>query len=118
MGKNKPGFAFGADIFMAAGTAMYDALAAKTAKMKRLATSCVTKELSNATIHPFTRGIAAAKMSGNHPCEKKAFSLRPLVIPISNKKMARNPLNKSLVKGLMPSACLALATNPMAKLPV
>ena len=33
MGKNNPGLAFGATIFIAAGTAIYEALAAKIAKM-------------------------------------------------------------------------------------
>lgn len=33
MGKNNPGLALGAEIFIAAGTAMYDALAASTAKI-------------------------------------------------------------------------------------
>jgi hypothetical protein len=33
IGKNKPGFAFGATIFIAAGTAIYDALAASIANM-------------------------------------------------------------------------------------
>lgn len=41
IGKNKPGLAFGTEIFMAAGTAMYDALAAKMANMKRFAGSGV-----------------------------------------------------------------------------
>ena len=33
IGKNKPMFAFGTDIFIAAGTAMYEALAAKIENM-------------------------------------------------------------------------------------
>ena len=41
MGKNNPGLAFGTDIFIAAGTAMYDALAARMANMKRFAGSGV-----------------------------------------------------------------------------
>jgi hypothetical protein len=31
--------------------------------------------------------------------------------------MARNPLNKSFVKGLIPSACSSLASIPIIKLP-
>ena len=42
MGKKIPGFAFGTAIFIAAGTAIYEALAAKTAKIKRFPTSSVT----------------------------------------------------------------------------
>ncbi len=43
IGKKIPGFALGTAIFMAAGTAMYDALAANTEKMKRFPISAVTK---------------------------------------------------------------------------
>ena len=42
MGKKIPGFAFGTAIFIAAGTAIYEALAARTAKIKRFPTSLVT----------------------------------------------------------------------------
>ena len=42
IGRKRPGLAFGAEIFIAAGTAMYDALAAKTAKINLLATSWLT----------------------------------------------------------------------------
>ena len=70
-----------------------------------------------ATIEPLINGIMSANKKGNQPKEKNAFSLRPLVIPMSNKKMARKPLNKSLVKGFMPSACLAFAMYPITKLP-
>lgn len=42
IGKNSPGLAFGVVIFIAAGTAMYDALAANMAKMNLLPISCVT----------------------------------------------------------------------------
>ena len=42
IGRYKPGFALGTAIFIAAGTAMYEALAAKTANMKRLETESVT----------------------------------------------------------------------------
>lgn len=42
IGKNNPAFAFGTDIFIAAGTAMYEALAARTAKIKRFEMSGVT----------------------------------------------------------------------------
>jgi len=35
IGKKIPGFALGAAIFIAAGTAMYEALAASTAKINR-----------------------------------------------------------------------------------
>ena len=45
MGKNKPGLALGTVIFIAAGTAMYDALAANTANIKRLVISEVMNEL-------------------------------------------------------------------------
>jgi hypothetical protein len=50
-----------------------------------------------------------AKITGNQPKDKNVFNFLPLVTPMSSKKIARNPLNKSLVNGLIPSACLALA---------
>ena len=77
--------------------------------MNRLDISWVINELNNATIQPFTIGITMAKITGNQPKDKNVFNFLPLVTPISSKKMARNPLNKSLVNGLIPSACLALA---------
>ena len=109
IGRNNPGLAFGTVIFMAAGTAIYDALAARTAKINRLVISDVTKELSMAKIQPFNKGIIKANRNGNNPNEKNDFNFLPLVIPMSNKKMARKPLKRSFVKGLIPSACLALA---------
>ena len=109
IGRKSPGFDWGTDIFIAAGTAIYEALAAKIAKMNRLEISWVIIELNNATIQPLTIGITMAKITGNQPKDKNVFNFLPLVTPISSKKMARNPLNKSLVNGLIPSACLALA---------
>ena len=113
IGKNKPGFAFGTDIFIAAGTAIQEALAAKIANMNRLVISSVTNILAHAKKEPLIRGIKKANKKGNKPKEKNAFNFLPLDIPISNKKLAKNPLNKSLVNGLIPSACFALATNPI-----
>ena len=109
IGKKSPGFDWGTDIFIAAGTAIYEALAARIAKMNLLEISCVINELNNATIQPFTIGITMAKIIGNHPKDKNVFNFLPLVTPMSSKKIARNPLNNSLVNGLIPSACLALA---------
>lgn len=42
IGKKSPGFALGTEIFMAAGTAIYEALAANIANIKRLVISSVT----------------------------------------------------------------------------
>lgn len=67
IGKNNPGFAFGTVIFIAAGTAIYEALAASIEKMKRLEISSVTKPLNQAKILPFTNGINKAKTKGNQP---------------------------------------------------
>ena len=67
--------------------------------MKRLDTSSVTNPLNQAKIPPFTNGINKAKANGNQPWAKKDFNFFQLVIPISNKKIAKNPLNKSFVKG-------------------
>jgi len=79
--------------------------------------SVVTYELTKAITDPFTKGIINAKRKGNHPKEKNDFSFLPLVTPISRRKIAKNPLKRSLVKGLIPSACLVLAKNPITKLP-
>lgn len=117
MGKSSPGLDCGTDIFIAAGTAIYDALAAKTEKINRLATSVMIPSLRRATRHPLNNGINNAKAIGNQPSEKKDLSFLPLVIPRSNRKIARKPLNRSFVKGLIPSACLALARYPIIKLP-
>ena len=40
---------------------------------------------------------------------KKDFNFFPLEIPISSKKIAKKPLKRSFVNGLIPSACLAFA---------
>lgn len=117
IGRNNPGSACGTVIFMAAGTAIYEALAANTPKTNLLAISSVTRELSTAKMDPLINGTTMAKMNGNQPKAKNDFNFLPLVMPISNKKMAKNPLNKSLVNGLIPSACFVLAKNPMTKLP-
>ena len=77
--------------------------------MKRLVMSRVTKELNIAIILPLKRGIIMAKIIGNQPNEKNAFNFLPLAIPMSKRKMARKPLKRSFVNGLIPSACLALA---------
>ncbi len=117
MGINTPGFAFGTEIFIAAGTAIYEALAASMANIKRLEKSSVRKELKIAITLPLNKGIKMAKRNGNQPNEKKSFSFLPLVIPISKRKIERNPLNRSFVKGFIPSACFALAIKPINKLP-
>ena len=67
IGKNNPGLAFGTVIFIAAGTAIQEALAARIANINRLETSLVTKELMYAVMHPFISGISIAKRKGNHP---------------------------------------------------
>ena len=117
IGKKSPGFAFGTVNFIAAGTAMYDALAARTESINLLETSSVTIELKMAITHPLISGTITANKKGNHPKEKSAFNFRPLVIPMSNKKIAKKPLNKSFVKGSIPAACLSLAINPISRLP-
>ena len=117
MGKYKPGFAVGTVIFMAAGTAMYEALAAKMPNINLFDTSLVINPLSMENNTPFIKGIKTAKTTGNQPNEKNDFSFLPLVSPMSNRKIARNPLNKSFVNGLIPSACLAFAKKPINRLP-
>lgn len=117
IGSISPGLDLGTAIFIAAGTAIYEALAANMANINRLDSSLLTIALAIATKEPLINGTKSANKSGNQPKEKKYFSFLPLLIPISKRKIAKNPLNKSLVKGLMPSACLSLASIPITKLP-
>ena len=70
IGKKSPGLALGTEIFIAAGTAIYDALAARIAKIKRLEVSCTTTELKYAITHPLMSGIKIAKIKGYQPKEK------------------------------------------------
>ena len=83
---------------MAAGTAIYEALAAKMAKIKRSPTSSETKPLSMATTQPLNNGIRMAKISVNQPRFRNEPIFLPLVIPMSNKKIAKKPLKISFVK--------------------
>ncbi len=78
MGKNKPGFALGTDNFIAAGTAIYEALAAKMANINRLVISSVTHPLAHAKNAPLIKGIKKAKKKGKIPNEKNAFNFFPL----------------------------------------
>lgn len=117
MGRKSPGFAFGTVIFIAAGTAIYEALAAKMANINLLLTSSVMNELNEAKRHPLNKGMIVANSVGKRPKEKNDWSFFPLVIPISKRKIARNPLKRSFVNGAIPSACLALAIKPMTRLP-
>ena len=55
-----PGSALGAASRMAAGTAIYEALAARMANIKRLAGSRVINWLKKAVKQPFTAGINKA----------------------------------------------------------
>ena len=74
IGKYRPGLAFGTVIFIAAGTAIYEALAARTAKINLFVTSVVTTELSSAKTQPFTNGMIIANTNGNKPNEKNDVS--------------------------------------------
>ena len=112
-----PGSALGAANLIAAGTAIYEALAPKMEKMNLLPTLCKKKPLIHATKHPFISGITKPKIIGNAALLLKVENLLAVINPISSKKMARNPLNISVVKGLMPSACLESEMNPIIRLP-
>ena len=109
IGKKILGFALGTEIFIAAGTAIYEALAARIAKINWLPTEVVTIRAKYATTQPFTKGIKAAKTTTNHPFLKKSFKFLALLTPMSKRKIIKNPLNRSFVNGLIPSAALSLA---------
>jgi len=66
---------------------------------------------------PLINGMITAKSIMLIPLSLNALNLFAVTIPISSKKMARNPLKISVVKGLMPSACFESEIIPMIKLP-
>ena len=72
MGKYKLGLALGAAMRMAAGTAIYDALAARMESKKR-SPSWVKKKPDNlAMMTPLMMGITMANSSANQPLLKSA----------------------------------------------
>lgn len=117
IGMYKPGFAFGTEIRIAAGTAIYEALAAKIDISSRSPIESKKKLLNTAITDPFTSGVTMANRIGDSPFFQRPLNFLPLVIPISNKNTAKNPLNSSVVKGLIPSACCSVAMKPMMRLP-
>ena len=90
IGKKSPGLALGTETFIAAGTAIYEALADKMENMNLLLMSCVTKRLRMATAQPLNKGITIEKITGNQPKAKNVFNFFPLVTPMSKRKIARN----------------------------
>ena len=88
---------------------MYEALAANTANINLLVVPLVASELNKAKSHPFNKGVNSANRNGNLPKEKKDFNFFPFVITLSKRKIARKPLKRSFVKGLIPSAFFAFA---------
>ena len=67
IGRKMPGLAFGAASFMAAGTAMYEALAARTESRNLFPGSSVTRLLKKATKLPLMSGMTTANKAVNHP---------------------------------------------------
>jgi hypothetical protein len=67
IGIKSPGSAFGAASFIAAGTAMYDALDASNAIINRSPVSVSTKRLSTATQVPLTMGKSKAMKAAKRP---------------------------------------------------
>ena len=118
IGIKSPGSALGAAKRMAAGTAMYEALAARIAKMNLLPTLISNKNHSQMlSIHPLMAGIIMANTDKKSPYFLNAENLFAVTIPISNRNRAKNPLKISVVKGLIPSACLVSAMKPIIRLP-
>ena len=117
MGIYNPGSELGAAILMAAGTAMYEALAASIEKMKRFPMSCIKNPEVYATRQPLIAGTTIANILKNKPYFLKEDILLAVTIPISNKNKAKKPLKISVVNGLIPSACLLSAIIPIIKLP-
>ena len=75
----KPGFALVTDIRMAAGTAMYEALAAKMEISSRSPIESKKKLLSTAIIEPFTSGVITANRIGERPFFYNPLNFFPLV---------------------------------------
>ncbi len=85
MGINIPGSALGATRRIAAGTAMYEALAARMAKMSRLASLSVTNWLTKDVRLPLKSGMSMAKQIRKAPCFLNAENRLAATIPMSNK---------------------------------
>jgi hypothetical protein len=66
---------------------------------------------------PFISGITIAKTTVNQPYRLKTLSPLPLTMPMSKRKIAKNPLKRSVVNGFIPCACSSLARNPIMRLP-
>jgi len=96
---------------------MYEALAARTDNNNRFPSVTINRSLIKAMSDPLISGIPMANTTVNQPCFQKDFNFFPLVIPMSKRNIAKNPLNKSVVKGLMPSAWASLVIYPISKLP-
>ena len=71
IGRYKLGLDLGLTNRMAAGTAIYEALAAKIAQINRFPSSGVIHCEAKATTHPLIAGITIANITGNHPLLKK-----------------------------------------------
>lgn len=91
IGIYSPGSDFGAASRIAAGTAIYDALAVKIAKIKRLPSSVVTNLLNNAIRLPLSSGIKSANAVTNHPYFLNAANRFAVTIPISSRNIAKKP---------------------------
>jgi len=90
IGKYIPGFALGIDSFIAAGTAIYDALDASTVIKNLFPISSINNPLKRAIKHPLNNENPIADAVVNHPFLKNDFNFLPLVIPISNRNIAKN----------------------------
>jgi len=116
IGKYIPGFALGIDSFIAAGTAIYDALDASTVIKNLFPISSINNPLKRAIKHPLNNENPIADAVVNHPFLKNDFNFLPLVIPISNRNIAKNPLNISVVNGFISIACCSFAKSPIIRL--
>ena len=67
MGIYNPGSAFGAASRIAAGTAIYEALAASIANIKRLPVSMFQKLVSSTANVPLTKGMMILNVLTNQP---------------------------------------------------
>ena len=83
--------------------------------MNLLPTLSVTKALAKAITQPLMAGIIMANTDKKRPYFLNAENRLAVTIPISNRNRAKKPLKISVVKGLMPSACLESAMKPIIR---
>ena len=111
------GFASGTEILIAAGTAIYDALAAKVARIAVPPTDRSNVRPTKIPTIEKTKGAAMPKPIKNTPYLFKLPRCVDVIKPISNKNSASTPLNKSTNNGAIDSTPSGPEIQPINKPP-